>query len=61
MQIRTAQSATLDSIPEPRNGDMMRSQTLGRALPPLQEPLLPEPHLVRHAQIATCGKGGNSG
>ena len=61
MQMRSAQSATLDSIPEPRNGDMRRSQTLGRGLPPLQEPLLPEPHLVRYAQIATRGKGGSSG
>ena len=47
VQMRHALSATLDSIPEARNGGMRRAQTATRALPPLQEPLLPELHLVR--------------
>ena len=47
LQMRHAQSATLDSIPELRIGPMRRSQTASRALPPLQEPLLPELQRVR--------------
>lgn len=48
MQMRNAQSASLDPVPEARNGGagIRRSQTLGKTLPSLQEPLLPELHLV---------------
>ena len=48
MQMRNAQSSSLDPIPVARNGGagIRRSHTLGKALPSLQEPLLPELHLV---------------
>ena len=43
MQLKSASSATLDAQEkEGRKGAMRRSQTLGSALPTLQEPLLPE-------------------
>ena len=58
MQIRTAQSATLDSIPEVRNGAMRRSQTASRPLPPLREPLLPEPQLVSLLDSERCAGRG---
>ena len=42
-QLKSASSATLDAQEkEGRKGAMRRSQTLGSALPTLQEPLLPE-------------------
>ncbi|CAL5220784.1 g2852 [Coccomyxa viridis] len=44
-KMRSAQSATLDSIPEAKLGAMRRAQTMNRALPPLQEPLLSDAHL----------------
>lgn len=49
VQTKSASSATLESIPEVRtgaSGAIRRSQTLGRPLPPLKEPLLPEMHPV---------------
>ncbi len=43
MQLKSASSATLDAQEkEGRKGAMRRSQTLGSALPTLQEPLLSE-------------------
>ena len=47
MQMRHAQSASLDSIPEAKAGAMRRAQTMNRALPPLQQPLLSDMHQVR--------------
>ena len=47
VQLRQAQSATLDSLSDAKIGAMRRAQTMNRALPPLQEPLLPDLHQVR--------------
>lgn len=58
MQMRHALSATLDSIPEARNGGMRRAQTASRALPPLQEPLLPELRLVRQSPSQSSFRAG---
>ena len=57
--MRSAQSATLDSIPEAKLGAMRRAQTMNRALPPLQEPLLSDasPGEADQKSLESCRAG----